>query len=264
MGTRFEVAIVTDAAADVRRTWASARAVDVRAVGESALREIEEWHQRLTRFESDSWLSHVNRTAAHEPVRLDDEVFPLFADAIDVWRDSSGAFDIARGDGDAIALDREARTLRFLHDHVSLDLGAIGKGHALDCAAARLRSHGVTRAFLQGGTSSGLAIGTPPDANAWRVGLASESGAATVEDVLELVDESFSLSDEASQPDVPFGRHIADPRLKVTAPPSHTPRRVVVTGPSARLADAWSTALAVLGEVPSTFPAGYRARFLRK
>jgi thiamine biosynthesis lipoprotein len=248
MGTRFELAIVAEAMSEVG------------AVGESALREIEDWHRRLTRFEPDSWLCHINRTAAEDPVRLDDETFPLFADAVDVWRDSNGAFDITRGDGAALALDHEARTLRFLHDGVSLDMGAIGKGHALDCAAACLRSHGLTRAFLQGGTSSGVALGRPVDAGAWRIGLAPEAGA----DVLDLVDESFSLSDEASQPDAPFGRHIVDPRGAGDAAPTHAARRVVVTGPSARLADAWSTALAVVGDVPSTFPAGYRARFLTK
>ena len=96
--------------------------------GESALREIEDWHQRLTRFEPDSWLSHVNRTAAHEPVRLDDEMFPLFADAVAVWRDSGGAFDIARGDGAAVMLDaRRPARVRFLHDHVALDHGRYWK-----------------------------------------------------------------------------------------------------------------------------------------
>ena len=254
MGTRFEVAIVTD----------EFSTVDYGAVGELALREIEDWHQRLTRFEPGSWLSHVNRTAAHEPVPLDDEVFSLFADAVDVWRDSSGAFDITRGDGAALALDRDAHTLRFLHDRVLLDMGAIGKGHALDSAASRLRAHGVARALLQGGTSSGVAVGRPPDANAWRIGVAPHAGAAALDHVLDLVDESFSLSDEASQPDAPFGRHIVDPRVAPNAEPTHAARRVVVTGPSARLTDAWSTALAVLGEIPSTFPAGYRARFLTK
>ena len=254
MGTRFELAIVTNEPATV----------DVGAVGESALREIEDWHRRLTRFEPDSWLCHINRTAAQNPIQLDDETFPLFADAVDVWRDSDGAFDITRGDGAALALDRDARTLRFLHDRVSLDTGAIGKGHALDCAAACLRSHSLTRALLQGGTSSGVALGSPPDARTWRIGVATEERATDLDHVMDLVDEAFSVSDEASQPNAPFGRHILDPRLAANAAPAHAARRVVVTGPSARLADAWSTALAVLGQVPSTFPAGYRARFLTK
>ena len=254
MGTRFELALVVDE----RGTR------DAEAIGEMALREIEDWHGRLSRFDPGSWLSHVNRTAANAPVKLDDEVFPLFADAVQVWRDSGGAFDVARGGGADLALDTGARTLSYRHAGVSLDLGAIGKGHALDCAAACLRSHGVTRALAQGGTSSAVALGCPPDASAWRIGVASEQGAAALDEVIELVDESFSLSDEASQPAAPHGRHIVDPRLDAEDATGHTPRRVIVTGPSARLADAWSTALAVLGAVPASFPSGYRARFLRK
>ena len=257
MGTRFELAIVTD----------ESTTMNCAAIGESALREIEEWHQRLTRFEPDSWLSFVNRIAAHEPVRLDDEMWPLFVDAMEVWRDSGGAFDITRGAGAALELDRDAHTLRFCaggDERVSLDMGAIGKGHALDCAAASLRSHGVTGALLQGGTSSGVAIGRPPEASAWRIGVTSGTTGTRVDDVLELVDASFSISDEASQPDAPFGRHIVDPRVATEVAPARAARRVVVTGPSARLADAWSTALVVLGEIPPAFPAGYAARFLTK
>jgi thiamine biosynthesis lipoprotein len=254
MATRFELAIVTD----------GLQARDVAAIGESALCEIEDWHQRLTRFEPHSWLSYVNRTAAGEPVRLDDEVFPLFADAVAVWRDSGGAFDITRGHGDALVLDQVLRTVRFKHGRVSLDLGAIGKGHALDAAATVLRNHGVTSALLQGGTSSGVAIGRPPDSPGWRIGVSSAEAIDHMDVVIELVDESFSLSDEASQPDAEFGRHIIDPRAGAGTPPGHPARRVLVTGPSARLADAWSTALAVLGSVPTEFPRAYSARFLRK
>jgi thiamine biosynthesis lipoprotein len=255
MGTRFELALVVDDA------WPPPHA---KAVGELALREIEEWHQRLTRFEADSWLSHVNRSAAHEPVRLDDEMFALISDALAIWRDSGGAFDIARGDGAAVVLDDDARMLRFMNDQVSLDLGAIAKGHALECAAALLRSHGVTRALLQGGTSSGIALGAPPGADAWRIGVSADPDAIVPEDVIDLIDESFSLSDEASQPDAPFGRHIVDPRAGGDAAPTHAARRVIVTGPSARVADAWSTALAVIGAVPPAFPSNYTARFLRR
>ena len=261
MGTRFELAIVVDEHVDARRVRALARA---EAVGELALRELEDWHARLSRFEPDSWLSHVNRTAATAPVRLDDETWPLFVDAVQVWRDSGGAFDIARGGGADLELDSHARTLSHRDAGVSLDLGAIGKGHAIDRAAACLRAHGVTRALIQGGTSSAIALGRPPDANAWRIGVSPAQGSETVDEVIEMVDESFSLSDEASQPSARHGRHIVDPRVDPDEAPAHRSRRVVVIGPSARLTDAWSTALAVLGEVPPGFPAGYRARFLTK
>ncbi len=256
MGTRFELAIVIDEAQPSE--------AQLRAVGELVLREVGDWHQRLTRFESDSWLSHVNRTAADEPVPLDDEVYPLIAEAIAVWRDSNGAFDIARGHGAALVLDPDTQALRFLHDRVSLDLGAIGKGHALDCAAQCLRQHGVTRAFVQGGTSSGIAMGAPPDGRSWRIGLSSSSDPSDIAEVFDLADLSFSVSDDGSQPGAPGGRHIVDHRQTSGVRALQAPRRVVVTGPSARLTDAWSTALVVLGEVPPAFPDGYAALFVGK
>ena len=256
MGTRFELAIVMDEAQQSE--------AQLRAIGELALREIDDWHQRLTRFEADSWLSHVNRTAADEAVPLDDEMCALFADAIAVWRDSDGAFDIARGHGAALELNPGTQTLRFLHDRVSLDLGAIGKGHALDCAAQCLRQHGVTRALVQGGTSSGIVMGAPPDGRSWRIGLSSASLTGDIAEVIDLADSSFSVSDDGSQVQAPGGRHIVDHRPASGVPTRQASRRVVVTGPSARLTDAWSTALVVLGEVPPAFPSGYAARFIGK
>ena len=46
----------------------------------------------------------------------------------------------------------------------ALDLGGVGKGYALDRAAELLAERGVTEAFLHGGSSTVLAIGT------WTVG----------------------------------------------------------------------------------------------
>lgn len=249
MGTRFEVALVARGVA--------ASSMHLRAAGELAIDEIEEWHRRLTRFSADSWVSHVNRTAAAEAALLDGDLWTLMQDAVSVWHDSDGAFDVARGRGRDLLVDTAARTLRFRRAGPVLDMGAIGKGHALDCAANSLRRHGVTRAFLQGGSSSGLGLGYDPDGRPWRVRVG--------DDVLELMDAAFSLSDDGSQPGAPGGRHITDPRRPGTGGAKDRPprRRVLVTGPSARLADAWSTALVVLGTVPPAFPHGYDARFLR-
>lgn len=254
MGTRFELVLVDDG----RRPVA-----DLRAIGELVLRDIEEWHQRLTRFEPDSWLAHVNRTAADSAARLDEDTMALFKDAQGVWRGSGGAFDVTRGDGDGLWVDEAACTLRFARPGMAIDLGAIGKGHALDCAAACLRSNGVTSALLQGGTSSAVAIGSAPGDRAWRIGVAPEKSSMDFGEVLDLIDASFSMSDSASQPDAPDGRHIQDPRATAERRRQLPARRVVVTGASARLTDAWSTALVVLGEVPPAFPNGdgYVARF---
>ena len=265
MGTRFELALEDGTCRDLQ------------SAGEAALEEIEEWHRRLSRFAPDSLLSHINRTAAEAPVRLDRETLVLFADALAVGRATAGAFDIdvgglvarhglgwsavrapsrahARAPRVAWQLDTESWTIRFTAPDVSLDLGAMGKGHALDCAAALLREHGVTRALLHGGTSSVVAIGAPAHLEGWRVAIGREADAP----VVTLRDAALSVSDSTGQAALGRRAHIVDPRSGELV---ERPGRVAVLGPSARLADAWTTALVVLGAVPETFPPGYRAIF---
>ncbi len=229
MGTRFEL-LVPDHA---------------RAEGEVALAFIEDAHQRYSRFAGDSWVSHVNRTAAHSPVRCDDNDWAMLTDAQAVWRASGGAFDITRGHGDALMLDQTRRTVAFSRTGVSLDLGGIAKGHAIDGALQLLRESGVTTAFIHGGTSSGAGMG-----RAWQV--AAGGGGRRV---IEVCDSAFSVSDAGSQAEA----HIVDPRDGVGVVAA---RSVLVTGPSARLADAWSTALVVNPAAVSALPDDYCAVWL--
>lgn len=261
MGTRFEIVLAPGAG------------VDLMAAGEAAIAEICDCHNRLSRFAADSLVSHIARTAATTPVRLDRDTFRLFADAMAVWRASHRAFDItlaplmaehgyaasavavAGGLGmEAILLDEERWTVAFRSGDVGLDFGALGKGHALDLAGAVLREAGVTGALLHGGTSSVLAIGAPEGAEGWPVALRFQSAAPTI----TLRDSALSISNAASQAGNEGRAHIMDPRA---AAPATRASRVAVQGPSARLCDAWSTALTVLGSTPADFPGAYGAFF---
>lgn len=245
MGTRFELVLRTGRG-------------DLKAAGEAALDEIETWHRRLSRFAPDSLVSHINREASLGPVRLDRDTFELLQDAVEVWRASEGAFDITvapdvAGDAGALRMDADNWTIAFTNPDVSIDLGGIGKGHALDCAARILREAGVTCALLHGGTSNIVAIGAPEGSDGWRVLLPSAGDDRTV----ALRDAALSVSD-------PFGPrdtrreapHIMNPRH---AAPVAESIRATIVGPSARLADAWSTALVVLGRVPARFPPRFSA-----
>jgi thiamine biosynthesis lipoprotein ApbE len=68
-------------------------------------------------------------------------------------------------------------------------------------------------------------------------------------------DEALSVSDATSQTSLTGHHHIVDPLLQL---PAQDRGAVAVTGPSAAVAEAWSTALVVLGRVPLAFPAGYQ------
>jgi len=229
MATRFELVLP-----------AANTAAALAPIGELVMAEIDEWHQRLNRFAPDSWITHVNRTAAAAAVRCDEDVWEMLVDAHTVWQQSGGAFDITRGHGHALILDATTRTVRFGEPAMAIDLGGIAKGHAIDCCARLLRANGVTSAFLHGGTSSGIAIGLDPTGHPWQVDFGTSgprnSGTSGLRDL------GFSVSDAGSQ----SHPHIVDPRSGAPVD-AQSPGVVVVTGPSARLCDAWSTAYVVMG-----------------
>jgi thiamine biosynthesis lipoprotein len=233
MGTRFELVLPDGEPA--------------RAVGEAALDEIEACHARLSRFDGASLLNHILQVGHERPVPLDADSYALFEAAVTVWRDSGGAFDPTVPDRamDAVILNEYTRHIRLTRPLSRLDLGAIAKGHALDLAARVLRDHGISSAFLHGGTSSAVGIGAPPGGPGWRVGLAGGG------EVL-LTNQAMSVSAVWEGNPHPT----LDPR---TGQPVPGPRRAVVVGPGARLADAWSTALLVLGERSGMMPAAYTA-----
>ncbi|MGH7562708.1 MAG: FAD:protein FMN transferase [Gemmatimonadales bacterium] len=238
MGTRFELVLP---GADADR----------RPAAELAIEAIEDCHRRFSRFAPDSLVSHLARVPAGTIVPLDHDTFTLIADAVEVWRQSSGLFDpAAPSEGmDALELDPVARTLVVRRAGLLLDLGAIAKGHALDVAGRSLREAGVDVFFLHGGTSSALGAGAPPGESGWRVALGSGPDAP----VVSLRDRALAVSRTGHASPHPT----LDPR---TGRPVRARRRVAVLGPSARLCDAWATAAAVLGSRPDAMPETYELR----
>lgn len=135
-------------------------------------------------------------------------------------------------------------------DGPAFDLGAIGKGMALDEAAAVLRAAGVTRALLNFGGQV-LALDAPPGSDGWIVDVADPSNRARAAHTLTLVHASLSVTGNAERAIDAGGRrrgHVIDPR---TGEPVDRAAAVAVIAPTATAADALSTALFVLGPGPT-------------
>jgi len=269
MGTRFEAVLEGEEEGRLL------------AAGEEALESVEEEDRRWSLFRRESLLTRINDRAGEGPVRLDEEAFELLEACRAIHRDSEGAFDptvaprmrsLGFHEGfppcddapvgmDGVVLDAPSRTIRFLRRGVALDLGAIGKGHALDLAAARLRQAGVRCALLHGGTSSAVAIGAPPGKRGWRIGIRGEEGKEP-RLFVELRDLSLAVSSPHGRTLVRDGErlgHVLDPR---SGRPQVRARAAAAICASARLADGWSTALLVLGERPSGVPADLTSAIL--
>jgi thiamine biosynthesis lipoprotein len=233
-------------------------------------------------------------------VRVSPPVFRLLEQARQLSRETDGAFDITiaplvrcwgfmGGTGrmptpEAVAaarsrigwhrvqLDSANFTVRFEQEGVMLDLGAIGKGYAIERAAEILRDDGVTSAILHGGTSTVHAIGRPPDADAWKIAIERPvEVAASPPPLLATVplrDESLSVSAvwgrSFQSGDKAYG-HVIDPR---TGQPAEAALLAAVVLPSATETDALSTALLTLGaaELPriAALRAGTRCLVVEK
>lgn len=241
MGTRFELVLVGEDEPHLR------------AIGEAAVERIEETHRAFTRFDENSLLAHLRRTAPNLSA-VDADQFALFSDAVAVTRLSGGSFDPSLGRqalGSAVILEAVTRRVGLVGPDVALDFGAIAKGHAVDLAVATLREAGVEAAFVHGGTSSGFGLGAPPGQPGWRVGLGPGPG----DPILDLRDRAFSIAGVWSVH--PGGRtiHTINPRSRRAL---RADRRVAVVGPSARRADAWSTAVLVTGRRPESLGGDWR------
>ena len=265
--------------------------VSLRAAAEEALNEIERIENQLSVFRPGSEIARVNAFAAQEPVRVSPEVFALLDHARQLSDETDGAFDITmapllrcwgllgRSDGrmpsahelaeahrlcgmGLVTLNRDDFTVRFGREGVMLDLGAIGKGYAVEMAAEILRDAGVTSALIHGGTSTVYAIGTPPDSDAWKIAIdkpatafpnpavAEPTGAGVPKPPFVLVslhDESLSVSAVSGKGFTVHGRtlgHVIDPR---TGDPTSRALLAAVVLPSGAETDAFSTALLVSG-----------------
>jgi thiamine biosynthesis lipoprotein len=299
MATRFEFVLHGD------------NPVALRAAGEEALDEIDRLEARLSLYRPSSEITHLNARAAFEPVRVTPSLFALLQLAEKLHQETSGAFDISVAPlvrcwgfmGGTGRLPRpeeiaEARakvgmhlvhlnpanfTVRFARPGVMLDLGAIGKGYAIEQAADILREAGVTSALIHGGTSTAYALGHPPDAESWTVAVhrpsvspaggepggpdpvsprtttaprpASDRSAASAESATPAESLAvITLRDEALSVSAVWGRcfeahskrfgHVLDPR---TGQPVTEALLAVVCLPSATETDALSTALLTLG-----------------
>jgi len=229
MGTRFEAVLIGEDAGFLR------------AAAEEALELIEDEHARLSRFERDSVVSHVNRNAPLDWVGVDGDFFALLELCAALVDASGGAFDptATAGEGSGWdAVECSAGRVRFTRAGPALDFGALAKGWALDLAREALLAAGVERALLHGGTSSVLAVGAPPGEEGWQIALGDASGARCV------------LRDSALGVSAPDGESGGEGHVLIpgTGAAARGVEFAAVVCESAAWADAWSTALVVAGE----------------
>lgn len=250
-----------------------------------SLELVAKLEEQLTIYRDSSEVADINRRASDEPVVLERGLFELLKRSVELSRETGGAFDVTAGrlskvwgffrrqgkmpsSGDVEAalatvgsqhlmFDDGEQSVRFARLGVELNLGAIGKGYALDCVAQALVAGGVTDFLIHGGNSSVLARGSRhrPEVGdqrsevsiGWSIGLRHplKPDVRLAEFVLR--EQALGTSGSGTQffhhQGKRFG-HILDPR---SGWPAEQVLSATVIAPTAEQADALSTAFYVGG-----------------
>jgi thiamine biosynthesis lipoprotein len=127
-----------------------------------------------------------------------------------------------------------------------VDLGGIAKGYAIDEAVAAMRRAGARGGLVDVGGDVRV-FGRQPSQSPWEIQLRDPSGTGVV-GTLQVRDSAVCTSGDYFRFAKIAGQrysHIIDPR---TGHPAGGVRSATVVAPNALTADAWATALSVLGE----------------
>src|SRR5258705_10877756 len=238
---------------------------------EKGFQEIVRLDSLLSDYKPDSALTSLNRSAHFHAEKVPSDLYRVIEQAVQFSRLSDGKFDVTiaplvtlwkaalRGEGTpSRAQQEEVRScvgyqkielippdrISFRSSCLQVDLGAIGKGYAVDRAAEVLRSLGIRNALINAGGSTIFAMGSPPDQAGWLVHFRDPSN--KIDPQIMLKDGSVSTSEQTAPSLLgnDSAGHIIDPD---TGMPLKTEFAVSVMAKTGTASDALSTTLLLLG-----------------
>lgn len=267
MGTTYTVMI--------QGVLTPARSAELRDTIEARLETV---NRLMSTYDSSSELSRFNRHDSEEPFAVSPQTLEVFQVARRVSERSGGAFDVtvgplvdAWGFGppgrpatppddeeierlrervgyERIVIDAAAGTLAKTHRRTVADLSAVAKGYGVDQVAEALDGLGFTAFMVEVGGEI-RARGRKADGSPWRAGIeAPDAQVRSAYRAVALVDMAVATSGDYRsyyETDGVRYAHILDPRTG--RPARHAGASVSVLHERAAVADAWATALSVLG-----------------
>ena len=265
MGTTFSVKV---------RTEVSDEKLDL--ISGETLKTLKDVVASMSTYEAQSELMRWNNNRSDEPVSLSSDLATVIAAALAVHQASEGAFDMTVqplvelwGFGPSrrseppsddelagalevtgsrhLRFDPKGGTLSKAKPEISIDLSAIAKGYAVDLVSKRLTKLGYADHFVEIGGEVRTS-GYKGDEKPWRVGIEKPAADGGIRLSLPLVNQSIATSGSyrnfRKHGDQVFS-HTIDPRTG--RPVTHRLVSVSVITESCMYADAWATALGVLG-----------------
>ncbi len=280
MGTQYTVKVVASGLGEARQGQLAQAIVD----------QLEGVNAEMSTYRPDSALSQINARKDTAAVSVSPALAAVLTEAVAIHGASGGAFDVTVGplvnawgfgpDGrqktptvpeinalksrvgqSLLGWDRSAKTLSKGHPEVYVDLSAIAKGYAVDRVARALDDLAQRNYYVDVGGEVRVR-GKNADGVPWRVGVERpDAGRGAVQEILHLEAMSVATSGDYRNYYEQNGArisHTIDPRTG--RPITHGLASVTVLHRDCMTADAWATALNVLG--PKDGPALARERGL--
>ena len=246
-----------------------------RATFEEAFAEFTRLEQLMSTWIPESDVSRINRKAGVQPVPVSRDTREVLETARQMSEWTGGRFDVTFGalaglwkfdhdqdnvvpdmkdvrqrlpliDYRAIQIDEAAGTVFVPRKGMSIHIGGIGKGYAVDRAANIFRLRGLRDFMIQSGGD--IYVAGKKDGRPWRLGIQDPRGPATRSFAeLDLSDGTFSTSGDYERAFVKDGiryHHILDP---ATGAPARGARSVTIVSNRAVYADGLSTGVLILG-----------------
>jgi thiamine biosynthesis lipoprotein len=233
--------------------------------------EIKRIEALLSKYDPQSEISRLNKEGK---LKASPQTWYILEKSWEFWVASDGAFDVTVGPlvdlwgftdkqyrvpkdeeiktalrrvgMDKISFDERNNVVKFNVPGMEIDLGAIAKGYATDCAAKKLKEAGIKSCLINAGGqiyALGDKFGQP-----WTIAIRDPRAKSTLS-TLELKDQAVSTSGDYEQYFFKGDRrysHIFNP--KTGYPQESGIISVTVIAPDGLTADALSTAIFVLGK----------------
>ena len=213
----------------VELVMGTAVSIDVRDdVPATAIDDVVRWLHHVdaafSTYRDDSPVSRLG-TGAATLEEMDDEVRGIFALCAELRDDTDGAFDAT-----AVPAPNGSH----------LDPSGVVKGWSIERAAAILEGHGATNFCINGGGDV-VVRGVPGPGASWRIGIRHPELADRTAAVV-CGSPRLAIATSAAYE---RGTHIIDP---ATGEPAEGPASVTIVGPDLTYADAYATAVFVMGQ----------------
>lgn len=269
MGTRYSIVAVS--------AEGQPRPEDTQPKVDTRLAEI---NRRMSTYDPESELSRFNRSESVEWFAVSGETARVVAFALEVAEQTGGAFDPTVGpvvnlwgfgpdgrrteaptaDQVSAALARigpqkiEARleppALRKMQPDVYVDLSAVAKGYGVDAVSTLLADQGVVASMVEIGGEV-VCRGAKPGERPWRIGIEKPSAEGrALQTAVELRDAALATSgDYRNFFQINGVRYSHTINPKTGRPVEHRLATVSVRAKTCMKADAYATAILVLGPV---------------